>query len=51
MVLYDSRQREGDKETPLTKGKIQIQSEGAEVFYRDIRIRPIAKIPDEMLRN
>ncbi len=30
---------------PLTKGKIQIQSEGAEVFYRDITIRSIEEIP------
>ena len=29
----------------LTKGKIQIQSEGAEIFYRDINIRPINKMP------
>ncbi len=31
---------------PLTKGKIQIQSEGAEIFYRDITIRPIEEIPN-----
>jgi len=31
---------------PLTKGKIQIQSEGAEVFYRDITIRSIEAIPN-----
>jgi len=35
-------------ETPLTKGKIQLQSEGAEVFYRNIRISSIDKIPDEI---
>lgn len=34
-------------EVPLTKGKIQLQSEGAEVFYRNIKIRSIDKIPDE----
>ncbi|MEM1305519.1 MAG: DUF1080 domain-containing protein, partial [Planctomycetota bacterium] len=31
---------------PLTRGKIQIQSEGAEVFYRRVKIRPIAAFPD-----
>jgi hypothetical protein len=36
------------KEIPLTKGKIQLQCEGAEVFYRNIRISPIDKIPDEI---
>jgi hypothetical protein len=30
---------------PLTKGRIQIQSEGAEVFYRAIAIRPIDRLP------
>tara|TARA_R110002049_G_scaffold3795_5_gene27550 strand:- start:4028 stop:4849 length:822 start_codon:yes stop_codon:yes gene_type:complete len=31
---------------PLTKGKIQLQSEGSEVFYRNIRIKPISKMLD-----
>jgi hypothetical protein len=30
---------------PLTKGKIQLQSEAAEVFYKDIQIRNINKVP------
>ena len=33
--------------TPVTSGPIILQSEGAEVFYRDIEIRPIKAIPDE----
>lgn len=33
----------------LTKGKIQLQSEGAEVFYRDITIKPIKEIPASFL--
>lgn len=49
MVLYNSRQVDGMEERPLTKGKIQIQSEGAEVFYRDIRIRPIESLPVGLL--
>lgn len=48
MVIHNSRQIDGDKEIPLTKGKIQIQSEGAEVFYRNIRITPITKLPDNL---
>ena len=39
------------KETPLTKGVIQLQSEGAEIFYRNIEIRPIKKIPVEYLKS
>lgn len=45
MHLYDIGQIINGQVEPLTKGKIQIQSEGAEVFYRDIKIRPINKIP------
>ncbi len=32
---------------PLTKGRIQLQSEAAEVFFKDIRIKPITKLPSE----
>ena len=49
MVLYQSRRPEGKNMIPLTKGKIQMQSEGAEVFYRNIRIRPIGEIPKSVL--
>ena len=37
-------------EVPLTKGVIQLQSEGAEIYFRNIEIRPITKIPDEYLK-
>jgi hypothetical protein len=30
---------------PLVHGKIQIQSEAAEVFYKDIKIKQIEGIP------
>jgi hypothetical protein len=49
MVLYRSRQLDGDKETPLKQGKIQLQSEGAEIFYRAIQIQPISRIPEDIL--
>jgi catechol 2,3-dioxygenase-like lactoylglutathione lyase family enzyme len=50
MVLYHSRRptAKGGFE-PLTKGKIQLQSEGAEVFYRNIRMLPISEIPAGIL--
>jgi hypothetical protein len=35
---------------PLTKGKIQIQSEGGELFIRKIEIEKIKKIPAEYLK-
>jgi len=46
MHLTDIGQFVNGELVPLTKGKIQIQSEGAEVFYRDITIRPIDGIPE-----
>jgi hypothetical protein len=48
MVLHNSRQTIDGKEIPLTRGKIQIQSEGSEIFYRNIRISSIDKIPDDI---
>ncbi|AHM60640.1 hypothetical protein D770_11915 [Flammeovirgaceae bacterium 311] len=45
MVLQNSRYVENDKDIPLTKGKIQLQSEAAEVFYKDIKIRSISEMP------
>src|SRR5262249_13438115 len=50
MIMTNPKWRVGDKETPLTKGKLQIQSEGAEVFYRGMAIRPIKEIPAELLK-
>ena len=50
MVLYNSRQQYGDRFTPLLKGKIQIQSEGAEVFYKDIVVEGIKGIPSNVLQ-
>ena len=42
---YDQKKGEDVKWIPLTAGKIQIQSEGAEIFYRDIRLNPITELP------
>lgn len=39
------RHRVDGRETPLTQGRIQLQSEGAEVFFRNVAIRPIREIP------
>jgi hypothetical protein len=37
------------EEVPLTRGKIQLQSEGSEVYYRNITITPIREIPHDLL--
>ncbi|HXG61842.1 MAG TPA: DUF1080 domain-containing protein [Planctomycetota bacterium] len=49
LVLTGLRHRADGKEVPLTRGRIQIQSEGAEVYYRNIAIRPISEIPRRLL--
>jgi hypothetical protein len=50
MVLYRSAQNEKGQKLPLKKGKIQIQSEGAEVFYKQIKIQPINHLPATFLK-
>ncbi len=45
MALQNSRYYKDGIEKPLTKGRIQIQSEGAEVYFKDIRIRSIDSLP------
>ena len=49
LILTGLRHKVDGKETPLTKGKLQIQSEAAEVFYRGMAIRPITEIPKKYL--
>jgi hypothetical protein len=45
MALKNSRFKDGDVMKPLTHGKLQLQSEAAEVYYKDIMIKPITGIP------
>lgn len=47
MVLQNSRYMNHGKALPLTKGKIQLQSEGSEVYYKDVEIQEISSMPDE----
>ena len=49
MVLYHSQQNSNGQILRLAKGKLQIQSEGAEVFYKNIRIQSISSIPADLL--
>ncbi|GAB4015992.1 3-keto-disaccharide hydrolase [Spirosoma koreense] len=50
MMLTHTRHLVNGQAEPLTRGKIQIQSEGAEVFYRNIQVRKISQLPAELLR-
>jgi hypothetical protein len=45
MRLTGLRRRVDGREVPLTRGRIQLQSEGAEVFFRNIAIRQIRELP------
>jgi hypothetical protein len=48
MALFNSKYKNLDgKILPLTKGRIQLQSEAAEAFYKDIKIKSISKIPNK----
>ncbi len=50
MVLYHSQQYDNGNVSPLKKGRLQIQSEGAEVFYKDIKVIGVDAIPAELLK-
>ena len=45
MALTNSRYLEGNISKPLTKGKIQLQSEAAEVYYKAIQIKNLKTLP------
>ena len=49
MVLSNSGQLVNKKNIPLTKGCLQLQSEGAEIFYKEIKVEPLKEIPAKYL--
>lgn len=50
MILKNSRYVKDGNKIPLEKGKIQLQSEAAEVFYKDIEIRELESLPAEYIQ-
>ncbi|MDR1526693.1 MAG: DUF1080 domain-containing protein [Dysgonamonadaceae bacterium] len=50
MALKNSRYWNGYESLPLIQGKIQLQSEAAEVFYKDIEIKQLDKMPEQYER-
>ena len=50
LALTNSGFMKDGQRQPLTHGKIQLQSEAAEVFYKDIQIRPLAALPAQYAR-
>lgn len=45
MILEKCERKDGETWVPATSGKIQLQSEGAELFYRNVELRPITTLP------
>ena len=45
MILYHSQRVANGRTVPLTRGKIQLQSEGAELYYKEIKIQSISALP------
>lgn len=51
LALENSERKDGDTWVPATAGRIQLQSEGAELFYRKVELRPVTKLPAEFARS
>lgn len=51
MILYHSRHKGKNGMEALTKGKIQIQCEGSEIFYKNIKIQNIKSLSKDLLGN
>lgn len=49
MALKNLRYVQEGQEIPLTEGKIQLQSESGEVYYKGIQIKEITEMPAEYL--
>ncbi|MFO1488501.1 MAG: DUF1080 domain-containing protein [Verrucomicrobiota bacterium] len=49
MRLTHAERVDGKNPEPLTSGHLSLQTEGAEVFYRDIEIQPILEMPRAFL--
>lgn len=51
LVVMNPRYRENGREVALRQGKIQLQSEGAELFYRKVEARTIDEVPSALLEH
>ena len=49
MALQNLRYTTEQGDVPLVEGKLQLQSEAGEVFYKGIEIRPIEQMPEKYL--
>jgi len=51
MRLHGPTRIDRNVPSPVTSGPIILQSEGAEIFYRAIQVRPLKRIPAEFARE
>ena len=51
MRLHDAKRLDGAKPEPLVAGQISLQTEGAEVYYRNVEIQPITAVPAEYVEQ
>jgi hypothetical protein len=49
LVAVNPRFKQNDQWVRLGRGRIQLQSEGAEVYYRKAEVRPLYSVPTEYL--
>jgi hypothetical protein len=47
MRLHRAERLDGAKPGPIVAGQISLQTEGAEVYYRNVEIQPITAVPAE----
>ena len=51
MRLQHAQRLDGAAPAPLTSGRICLQTEGAEVYFRDVMLRPITAVPAEWVEK
>lgn len=49
--LTGSRKAVGDGYEPLTGGRLELQMEGSEIYFRDIEIKPVTEIPAQFAEH
>jgi hypothetical protein len=47
MRLYNATRLDGPAPAPITSGKISLQTEGGECYFRNVELQPITEIPPE----
>ena len=51
MSIFDTRQNSPEGQIPLKRGRLQIQSEAAEIEYRRVKLRTIDRFPAELAEH